>query len=55
MKALKDHFVVAYNLFNSLSGFSWNPITRRFEAEEEVWENFIRISYTLLVLLVNVY
>ncbi|KAK2424531.1 hypothetical protein QL285_034882 [Trifolium repens] len=25
-----------------LSGFSWNSITRRFEAEEEVWKDLIR-------------
>ncbi|KAJ1442752.1 Myb/SANT-like domain [Sesbania bispinosa] len=42
MKTIKDCWREAYDLFNSLSGFAWNPITKRFEAEEEVWEGFIR-------------
>ncbi|XLT76735.1 hypothetical protein HN873_033009, partial [Arachis hypogaea] len=42
MKTLKDHFVEAYDLFHHLSGFAWNPVTRKFEAEEEVWQNFIK-------------
>ncbi|QHO52233.1 uncharacterized protein DS421_2g37720 [Arachis hypogaea] len=36
MKTLKDHFVEAYDLFHHLSGFAWNSVTRKFEAEEEV-------------------
>lgn len=43
MKTLKENFGEAYDLFNSLSGFAWNPISRKFEAEEEVWENLIRV------------
>ncbi|XLS78382.1 hypothetical protein HN51_062607 [Arachis hypogaea] len=35
MKTLKDHFAEAYDLFHHLSGFAWNPVTRKFEAEEE--------------------
>ncbi|XP_058751361.1 uncharacterized protein LOC131624442 [Vicia villosa] len=35
MKTLKDHFAESYDLFGSLSGFEWNPTTRRFEAENE--------------------
>ncbi|XLS43492.1 hypothetical protein HN51_000357 [Arachis hypogaea] len=42
MKTLKDHFVEAYDLFHHLSGFAWNLVTRKFEAEEEVWQNFIK-------------
>ncbi|WJX25098.1 hypothetical protein P8452_14171 [Trifolium repens] len=42
MKTMKDHFAESYDLFGSLSGFSWNSITRRFEAEEEVWKDLIR-------------
>jgi hypothetical protein len=44
MKTMKDHFAESYDLFGSLSGFSWNSITRRFEAEEEVWKDLIRVS-----------
>ena len=43
MKTLKEHFAEAYDLFNSLSGFAWNPMTKKFEAEEEVWEDFIKV------------
>ncbi|XP_052111525.1 uncharacterized protein LOC127742833 [Arachis duranensis] len=35
MKTLQDHFAETYDLFHHLSGFSWNPVTRKFEAEEE--------------------
>ncbi|XP_020996596.1 uncharacterized protein LOC107485773 [Arachis duranensis] len=42
MKTLKDHFAEAYDLFHHLSGFAWNPVTRKFEAEEEVWQDFIK-------------
>ncbi|RYR11834.1 hypothetical protein Ahy_B04g069343 [Arachis hypogaea] len=42
MKTLKDHFAEAYDLFHHLSGFAWNPVTRKFEAEEQVWQDFIK-------------
>ncbi|CAL0309379.1 unnamed protein product [Lupinus luteus] len=42
MKTLKEHFAESYDLFNNLSGFAWNPMTKRFEAEDEVWEGFIK-------------
>ncbi|KAJ1375886.1 Myb/SANT-like domain [Sesbania bispinosa] len=42
MKTMKGRWREAYDLFNSLSIFVWNPIIKRFEAEEEVWEGFIR-------------
>ncbi|CAJ2654730.1 unnamed protein product [Trifolium pratense] len=42
MKTLKENFGEAYDLFNSLSGFAWDPITRKFDAEEEVWDALIK-------------
>ncbi|QHO16072.1 L10-interacting MYB domain-containing protein [Arachis hypogaea] len=42
MKTLKDHFAEAYDLFHHLSGFAWNPVTRKFEAEKEAWQEFIK-------------
>ncbi|RYQ92371.1 hypothetical protein Ahy_B09g098575 isoform B [Arachis hypogaea] len=44
MKTLKDHFAEAYDLFHHLSGFAWNPVIRKFKAEEEVWQDFIKVS-----------
>ncbi|RYQ94085.1 hypothetical protein Ahy_B08g088975 [Arachis hypogaea] len=44
MKTLKDHFAEAYDLFHHLSGFAWNLVTKKFEAEEEVWQDFIKVS-----------
>ncbi|KAJ9552825.1 hypothetical protein OSB04_016870 [Centaurea solstitialis] len=43
LKTLKDHFSQCYDVFRgvSLSGFAWNPETKLFEAEEEVWEALI--------------
>ena len=43
LKTLKDHFGICYDLFHSLSGFSWNPITKMFEAEPEVWEELVKV------------
>ncbi|RYR20186.1 hypothetical protein Ahy_B03g065275 isoform A [Arachis hypogaea] len=48
---LKDHFAEVYDLFHHLSGFTWNPVTRKFEAEEEVWQDFIKVSNTFLLLI----
>ena len=45
MKTLKDRFGEAYDLFGSLSGFGWNSTTRRFTAEEQVWQELIRVSF----------
>ncbi|XLS67083.1 hypothetical protein HN51_018106 [Arachis hypogaea] len=42
LKTLKDHFGVCYDHFHGLSGFTWNPITKMFEAEAEVWEELIK-------------
>ncbi|KAF1899382.1 hypothetical protein Lal_00019510 [Lupinus albus] len=42
MKTLKEHFAESYDLFNNLSGFAWNRMTKRFEAEDDVWEDFIK-------------
>lgn len=44
MKTLKDHFNTVHDLFKSLSGFAWNPTTRRFEAGEEVWLDLLKVS-----------
>ncbi|RYR02799.1 hypothetical protein Ahy_B06g081622 [Arachis hypogaea] len=43
LKTFKDHFGVCYDLFHSLSGFSWNPDTKLFTAEPEVWADLIKI------------
>ncbi|KAE9594555.1 putative Myb/SANT-like domain-containing protein [Lupinus albus] len=42
MKTLKEHFAESYDLFNNPSGFAWNPMTKRFEAQDDVWEYFIK-------------
>lgn len=49
MKTLKDHFAESYDLFNGLSGFAWNPSTKRFEAEKEVWEDLKRVSHNFFI------
>ncbi|KAI9180607.1 hypothetical protein LWI28_006482 [Acer negundo] len=41
IKTLKINFNACYDLFKGLSGFSWSPVTRMFEAEPEVWNTLI--------------
>ncbi|QHO27408.1 hypothetical protein HN51_024370 [Arachis hypogaea] len=45
LKTLKDHFGVCYDLFHNLSGFSWNPETKLFTAEPEVWADLIKSNW----------
>lgn len=33
-----------HNLFSGLSDFGWNQATKRFEVEDELWENFIQVK-----------
>jgi len=42
-KVLKERWRDVHDLFSSLSGFAWNPISNRFEAEEEVWFDLIKV------------
>ncbi|XP_057456805.1 L10-interacting MYB domain-containing protein-like [Lotus japonicus] len=44
MKSLKDRWKNAFDMFNGLSGFAWNPITRKFDAKEQVWEELIKAN-----------
>ena len=45
IKTLKGTFHSCHDLFKNLSGFAWNPINGLFEAEVEVWEPLIEVSY----------
>ncbi|KAG6514380.1 hypothetical protein ZIOFF_024733 [Zingiber officinale] len=44
MKTLKEHFNESYDFFKNrkLSDFSWNPFTKTWCAELEVWEQLIK-------------
>lgn len=52
-KTLKKHFSQWYDLFRgiSLSGFSWNSSTQLIEAEEEVWDNLIKVIVPFMSML----
>lgn len=52
LKTLKAHFGEAHDMFRSLSGFSWNPNTRKFQAEDEVWDDLIRVIITFTFYLI---
>ncbi|BAU02706.1 hypothetical protein VIGAN_11227200 [Vigna angularis var. angularis] len=41
-KVLKDRWREVHDLFAGLSGFSWNALSMRFEAEDEVWADLIK-------------
>ncbi|XP_014503196.1 uncharacterized protein LOC106763529 [Vigna radiata var. radiata] len=41
-KVLKDKWREVHDLFSGLSGFAWNLITMRFDAEDEVWMDLIQ-------------
>ncbi|XP_052728720.1 uncharacterized protein LOC108322420 isoform X2 [Vigna angularis] len=41
-KVLKDRWREVHDLFGGLSGFAWNAVTMRFEAEDEVWADLIQ-------------
>nr|XP_019702889.1 uncharacterized protein At2g29880-like [Elaeis guineensis] len=45
VKVLKEKFGVVYDIFKSYSGFSWSLLTKRFEAEDEVWDQLIQWKY----------
>ena len=42
-KSLKDRWREVNDLFGGLSGFAWNQTTKRFEAEDEVWNDLIKV------------
>jgi len=49
-KVLKEKWREVHDLFSSLSGFAWSPLSRRFQAEDEVWEDLIQVNfYTLYI------
>jgi len=41
LKHVKDMFHECENLFDKQSGINWNPNTRRFHADPQVWREFI--------------
>lgn len=52
IKTLRNNFNSAYDIFKGrTSGFSWNPITFVMDAEDEVWEELIQVSYHFVKLL----
>ena len=47
-KLIKRNFSKCYDLFkNGLSGFAWDPITKRWSAEPEVWQKLIEVCLFL--------
>lgn len=43
IKTMKSNFVLFHGAFNGLSGFSWNNLSKTFEAEDEVWEERMEV------------
>ena len=53
MKTLKTNFNLCYELFRGLSGFSWNPTTQLFEAEEEVWKDLLEVISSNVMFIIS--
>lgn len=43
IKTMKQHFVLFHGAFNGLSGFAWNQDTKKFEAEDDLWEQRTKV------------
>ena len=43
LKTLKMNFNTCLDIFKGLSSFSWNPKTKLFDAEPEVWNDLIKV------------
>ena len=43
-KTLSVRFAELYDLFNGLSGFSWSPMTKLFEADDQVWNDLLEVG-----------
>ena len=41
VKMLKEKFDIVYDIFQGYSGFSWSQLTKRFQIEDEVWDQHI--------------
>lgn len=54
IKTLKRSFVEAHDLFRDLRGFEWNPITKLFEADNEMWNDLIKVLSYVFFSCVNV-
>ena len=45
LKWFKAQYQRYTELMRHSSGFGWDPITRRFTASEEVWEDYLKVSF----------
>ena len=43
LKTLKDKWREVHDLFKGTSGFAYSPLTKRYEAEDSVWDELIRV------------
>ena len=47
LRTMKTNFGICYDLFHASSGFGWNPETKLFEAEADVWKERIEVAVSL--------
>ena len=48
LKTLKDKWREVHDLFKGTSGFIYSPLSKRFEAEDRVWDELIRVRMLLI-------
>ena len=47
LKWFKQRYANYSKLMRHSSGFGWDPITKKFTATEEVWEDYFKVSFFL--------
>ena len=45
MKWFKQQYTNFCNLMRFSSGFGWDPATKKFTASDEVWDNYLKVTF----------
>ena len=49
-------FKQRYNNFSQLMrhsfGFGWDPVTKKFTASDEIWEDYLKVSFIIIITII---